>query len=289
MHMAMGMSNSNFYNNYVCIITHNLLSFLGKPQHNSSEMVVTHVFKDPAFWQHFQHQVQLRSWKCNFPSDILFKELEKDAVLYHNDTILRKRRQGIMNWMKNDTQWITLILGACKEIADGTVGENCQHLKKLHLLEALDDFVEHLNCFYTVATEMALKGKTVKPLSQDSSQIHDIDKLDPVMLTGYSERFEDNKVTSLWDACVDRHTHVNPHHQAHCLWQDNCCNDTCGNCEDIMEKALSEMVCDKVSRRLQKNLNGVISDDMWNVDLIFFNGLPQNRLDQALNIMKNMK
>lgn len=254
----------------------------------SAEMT-THVFQNPEFWQLFQFQVQRQSWKCNFPADILFQELEKDATLYNDDAIFRSRRQGILNWIKNDTQWINLILGACKEIADGVMGNNCLQLKKLHLLDVLDDFVEHLNCFYTVAVEMRSKGYNVTALSQDSSAIHDIDKLDPIMMVGYSERFEDNQVTSVWDACVDRHIKVNPHHQGHCLWQENCCNNSCGNCQNIMEKALREMVCDKVSRRLQKNLNGVMSDDMWNVDLIFFKGLPEDWLSKALEIITHMK
>ena len=251
--------------------------------------MTTHVFKDPAFWQHFQHQVRLKSWKCNFPSDILVRNIEKDAELYKDDTILRKRRLGVVKWIKNDTQWITVILGACKEIANGEIGDYSYQLKKLHLLEALDDFVEHLNCFYTVASVMKSKGQEVKAYSQHSSQIHDIDKIDPIMLVGYSERFEDNQITSVWDECVDRHTHINPHHQAHCLWHENCCNETCTKCQQIEDKALAEMVCDKVSRRLQKNLHGEVSEDMWNVDGMYFNGLPEKWLNKALEILDSMK
>lgn len=251
--------------------------------------MTTHVFKDPAFWQHFQHEVQLKSWKCIFPSDILTRDMEKDSALYSDDTILKKRRQGVIKWIENDAQWITIILGACKEIANGEIGIYSQQLKTLHLLEAFDDFVEHLNCFYTVASIMKSKGQEVKALSQHSSQIHDIDKLDPVMLVGYSERFEDNQITSVWEECVNRHTHINPHHQAHCLWQENCCNETCKKCQQIEDRALAEMVCDKVSRRLQKNLNGAVGEDMWNVDVMYFNGLPQKWLDKALKILDSMK
>lgn len=235
-------------------------------------------------------EVRAKSWKCNFPPEILFKNIKKDAAMYEDDTILFKRRHGILHWLKNETQWINLILGACKEIANGQKGSYSLQLQNLNLLEALDDFVEHLNCFHVVAEIMASKGKPVKPLSQDSSQVHDMDKLDPIMLVGYSERFEDNQVTSVWDACVDRHVHVNPHHQAHCLWRNSCCNgDTCSYCEDLVDKALSEMVCDKVSRRLQKNFNGTISKDMWDVDLLYYKGLPRQWLDKALDIMEEMK
>lgn len=232
----------------------------------------------------------MQSWKCNFSDDILIRNLEKDATLYEDDTILRKRRLGVLKWVKNDKQWITVVLGACKEIANNHVGMYSEQLKKLHLLEALDDFVEHLNCFYTVASKMESKGYKVKPLSQQSSQIHDIDKIDPIMLVGYSERFEDNRITSVWNECVNRHTHVNPHHQAHCLWQGNCCNETdCSKCEEIVDKALTEMVCDKVSRKLQKNLHGKVSEDMWDVDEAYFQGLPQKWLYKAFSIMEKMK
>lgn len=248
----------------------------------------THVLKNPAIWQNFQQQVEKRSWKCNLPFDILTQNFE-DVALYKGDTTLNMRRLGISEYVKNDSQWITTILGASRDIVNGEVGMYSTQLKKLHILDALDDFIEHLNCFYTVAAEMQSKGQKVKPLSQHSSQIHDIDKLDPIMLVGYSERFEDGQVTSVWKECVNRHIHINPHHQAHYLWQNNFCNKSCKKCQEVQDKALLEMICDKVSRRLQKNLHGVLSEDMWNVDEIYFQGLPKTWLNKALAILKCMK
>ncbi|XP_054718091.1 uncharacterized protein LOC129227540 isoform X2 [Uloborus diversus] len=253
-------------------------------------MAPSHVFQDPTFWKHFKNKVMEKSWKCNFPPQILIDNIQEDSMLYKDPSVFERRRKGVLPWAKNDTQWVQVLLGACQELARGRSGPYSQQLSKLHVLEALEDFVEHLNCFNTVAMVMASEGQPVKPLSQDSSQVHDIDKLDPIMLVGYSERFEDQVSTSVWQKCVERHTLVNPHHQAHCMWHDCHCMPPCvANCEKLRSKALREMVCDKVSRRLQKTLNGTLSKDMWDVELTYFDGLPQEWLDRAESMMQGMK
>ncbi|CAL1274865.1 unnamed protein product, partial [Larinioides sclopetarius] len=244
------------------------------------------IFHDPFFWQHFQKQVQNKYWKCDFSNNLLLDSLTRDSKLYKDDTVFTKRRQNIITWLDNESQWETIILGACAESASQRLGPHSQILKNLHILEAFTDFTEHLNCFYSVASTMSIQGQVVQPVSQYSSQVHDIDKLDPAMLVGYSERFEDNIATSLWDLCVDRHVRVNPHHQGHNVWHSL---DEDESSRNIRIEALREMVCDKVSRRMQKNLNGVICKDMWNVDIVFFQGLPQGWMDKADDIMKLMK
>ncbi|GFW68776.1 uncharacterized protein TNCV_3639911 [Trichonephila clavipes] len=245
-----------------------------------------HIFHDPFFWQHFQKQVQNKLWKCDFPSSILLNNLPRDSDLYRDDSILTKRRQSILTWLNHESQWETVILGACVELASQRSGLHSQILKSLHVLEAFRDFTDHLNCFYNVASTMSMKGQIVQPVSQYSSQIHDIDKLDPVMLVGYSERFEDNTATSVWDICVERHVQINPHHQGHDVWHSDSEDESS---RTIKAVALREMVCDKVSRRLQKNLNGVVCKDMWNVEIVYYQGLPQEWMDKADHIMKLMK
>ncbi|XP_035211915.1 uncharacterized protein LOC118186040 [Stegodyphus dumicola] len=252
-------------------------------------MPPTTIFNDQNFWRHFKNKVQSMSWKCNFPTDILLESIDKDAILYTDATIFKHRRQIAQQWVQNETLWVETVLGVCKEIADQRDGVYSQQLRNLKMLDALEDFVEHINCFYSVASVMTSKGQPVKALSQFSSELHDIDKIDPVMLVGYSERFEDNVNTRLWNLCVSRHTSINPHHQTHCMWHD-CCNDynLCSFCEDTKEKALREMVCDKVSRHVQKDLNGAFSREMWNVDMAFFKGLPYNWLHKASIMLEDM-
>ncbi|GIY69112.1 hypothetical protein CDAR_478271 [Caerostris darwini] len=41
-------------------------------------------------------------------------------------------------------------------------------------------------------------------------------------------------------------------------------------------KALREMICDKVSRRVQKGLGGRLTEDMWNVEEAYFKGLTED-------------
>ncbi|GFT32036.1 uncharacterized protein NPIL_671681 [Nephila pilipes] len=252
--------------------------------------ISSHIFNDPTFWKFFKLHIQSKAWNCNFPTNLLMDTLEEDSNLYMNDTLFRQRRHGALKWVHNDTLWITLVLGACKEIANNLPGIHTKELRDLHMMEAFEDYVDHIDYFSKVASVMKAKGQTVHVFSQDFSHIHDIDKLDPIMMVGYSERFEDNVSTSVWNQCVERHTTVNPHHQAHCLWHD-CCLDKkgCFFCDDIRIKALREMVCDKVSRRVQKNLGGHMSDKMWDVEVTYFKGLSEEWLQKAMELMHSLK
>ncbi|KAL1471604.1 hypothetical protein MTO96_039855, partial [Rhipicephalus appendiculatus] len=65
---------------------------------------------------------------------------------------------------------------------------------------------------------MESAGITVFVAGHASSSIHDIDKLDPIMLAGYSERWEDTKHTALWHVCVRSHFSINTHRQQNELW-----------------------------------------------------------------------
>lgn len=349
----------------------------------------TNIFLDGTFFHHFQEQVLAESWKCDFPTDILLDNFNRDCELYKDDTIFKQRRKGIIPWIDNPHQWNKVILETCRELALQSPNIHSKLLQDLHLLEALKDFVEHLHYFYMVASTMSLQGYSFQPMSQHSSKIHDLDKLDPIMLLGYSERFEDNASTSVWDMCVDRHVHVNPHHQVHAIWRnpseedvklytvgdsghsnkdsssfgyctkdftdcryhmecerttkvycndanllEHCTEDSSAwvlfNGDGIARKltnkgdstlkvfnddrycnkdaidlrhftdgetalrhcrvdALREMVCDKVSRRLQKTLQGVVTCDMWDVEAAFFDGLPDEWMKKASMMMKTLK
>lgn len=258
-----------------------------------------HIFHNPDFWHHFETQVRSKFIYGNFAPYLLLKTFEKDKALYDDNSIFRKRRLNGIEFVKNDSLWIDIVLGACKEYANGVRGPYSKKLQDTHILDAFEDYVAHLDYFQQVASVMASKGEEVHVFSQNSSEVHDIDKLDPAMLVGYSERFEDQRETSVWNVCVERHTKVNPHHQAHCLWHDCCQILKSGNscrssgsdnsCENARNKALREMVCDKVSRRLQKNLGGQMSNDMWNVEAEYFKGIPEVWVDKAVQLMQSMK
>lgn len=248
-------------------------------------MEYRNIFLNPIFWNYFVSIMEVeKSWKCNFSPNILLNNISVDAALYDGNSILKYRRLGAREWMMNDTLWTTTVINACREIAESRSGHFSKVLREYHMLDALADFVEHINCFHKVATIMAGKGQKM-PLIQNFLHLHDIDKLDPIMLVGYSEKFEDGKDTLLWNVCVERHIQVNVHHQGNHLWHKKCSK----NCTDAKEQALQEMVCDKVSRRLQKNLNGVVGDKMWDVDMQYFNGLPQEWMSKAVELMRQMK
>ncbi|GIY03537.1 hypothetical protein CEXT_92981 [Caerostris extrusa] len=250
-----------------------------------------HIFNNLTFWNYFETQVLTKAWKCDFPPNLLTDTLNKDAELYTDDSVFQKRRRWILKLVQNDTMWITFVLGACKELANKHKGPYSKELNELHMMEPFQDFVDHIGFFYKVASIMKSRGQTVHVYGQDSSKIHDIDKLDPIMMIGYSERFEDNVTTSVWNHCVDRHTTVNRHHQAHCLWHDCCTNEneeyTC--CDDMRTKAVREMICDKVSRRVQKGLGGRLTEDMWNVEEAYFKGLTEDWVVKAMDMMHSMR
>ncbi|KAL1443835.1 hypothetical protein MTO96_045805 [Rhipicephalus appendiculatus] len=122
---------------------------------------------------------------------------------------------------------------------------------------------------------MESAGITVFVSGHASSSTHDIDKLDPIMLAGYSERWEDKKDTALWHACLESHYSLNTHHQQNELWHLEDSDDK--ECW----KALPELLCDKSSRSLQKELNGVVSPDMWTVQTQFYLGMPEVWLERV--------
>ncbi|KAH8037607.1 hypothetical protein HPB51_015041 [Rhipicephalus microplus] len=132
---------------------------------------------------------------------------------------------------------------------------------------------------------MESAGIEVFVASHASSSIHDIDKLDPVMLAGYGERWEDTKHTSLWRACVESHFSLITHYQQNEVWHLEESHDKDIKC---CMKALPELLCDKASRNLQKELDGVMSPAMWDVDRRFYSGMPQVWLDGVTEIAKQL-
>lgn len=48
------------------------------------------------------------------------------------------------------------------------------------------------------------------------------------------------------------------------------------------------MLCDKASRKLQKELNGVVSSTMWSVETQFYLGIPDKWFDRALEMAASL-
>ncbi|KAH9365589.1 hypothetical protein HPB48_009203 [Haemaphysalis longicornis] len=109
---------------------------------------------------------------------------------------------------------------------------------------------------------MESAGVVVSVSANGSSSVHDVDKLDPIMLVGYCERWEDIRDTALWRACLESHYALNTHHQQNELWHYK---DDEKEKQRECHKALPELLCDKSSRCLQKELNGIVSSKMWSV------------------------
>lgn len=113
-------------------------------------------------------------------------------------------------------------------------------------------------------------GHIVTEFPNKNGSMHVIDKLDPIMLAGFSERWSDGRNTALWEACIASHYSINFHHQQNPLWSSTDVGD------EIVYKALLEMYCDKCSRALQKNVDPLIT--MWEVKEQYYQGVPNRFL-----------
>lgn len=247
-------------------------------------MTSSHILLQPNFWKSFVNSVTDKKWKCPYISvDVIEDSFDKDALQYTDKSIYTKRRKGVLEIYKNndDSVWISIILGACKEVIDNSHSENVKILKDLHIYEAFKDYLDHLDYFYKTAEIIDKKCREKILTDLNIIPIHDLDKIGPAMLVGYSERFEDQKNTSLWELTVDHHIKRNPHHQGHCLWHEDY--------DKLRDVSLKEMVCDKSSRKVQKEHNGIFSDEMFNSDLKFYNGLPKKYLDEAIRLQNFLR
>ncbi|XP_076325583.1 uncharacterized protein LOC143233331 [Tachypleus tridentatus] len=195
----------------------------------------------------------------------------------------------------NNDHWSILVYNACWELSHRKEDHGVMEFQRLGLKSVLMDYVLHLHYFYLVSSLMQQKGFRVDVQGHNNSDIHDIDKLDPLMLAGYTHRFVNNQETALWNSCLQSHLTKNPHHETHPIWHQDFCPHTsqsrnnCSHCENERGKALNEMTCDKVSRRVQKELQGEISDKMWDIELYWFSSLPlkwQKRVEKIVQRMK---
>ncbi|XP_049522905.1 uncharacterized protein LOC125945262 isoform X2 [Dermacentor silvarum] len=171
---------------------------------------------------------------------------------------MKQRRNAALRLRSKPKLWSALVFAAFRELASDSPGHAVATLAHSGLLVAFKDFAIHTHYFQVTRKLMESAGVTVSITANASSCIHDIDKLDPIMLTGYSERWEDARDTALWHVCVDSHFALNTHHQQNELWHSEDCDDKEKKCW----KAMPELLCDKASPKLQKELNGIVSPEM---------------------------
>ncbi|XP_065304968.2 uncharacterized protein [Dermacentor albipictus] len=172
---------------------------------------------------------------------------------------MKHRRDTALKLRADPERWSRLVLAGLRELAADAAGPATAAIARTGLLHAFQDFATHIRYFQITRGLMEAAGVAVPLTANASSSVHDVDKLDPVMLAGYCERWEDIRDTALWHACLEYHYAINTHHQQNELWhmeegetkEEQCC------------RALPELLCDKASRKLQKELNGVVSPTMW--------------------------
>uniref|UniRef100_A0A224Y8G1 Uncharacterized protein n=1 Tax=Rhipicephalus zambeziensis TaxID=60191 RepID=A0A224Y8G1_9ACAR len=213
-----------------------------------------------------------------YSEDVRHYPVEDDRIR------MKKRRHAALRLRSNPERWSRIALNAMRELATDSSGPAVANLVQSGFLAAFKDFAVHTRYFQLTKNLMESAGITVFVAGHASSSIHDIDKLDPIMLAGYSERWEDTKHTALWHVCVGSHFSINTHHQQNELWHLEDSDDKERRCW----KALPEVLCDKASRKLQKELNGVVSPDMWEVDKKFYLGMPEVWLDRVTRMAKQL-
>ncbi|XP_064478496.1 uncharacterized protein LOC135391895 [Ornithodoros turicata] len=238
------------------------------------------------FWNGFNDAVvRRRDWHVQSFDHICIEDAFKnDVTLYEANARQRRdfeHRRHVAERMRHDPEaWSHFVVSASREVALNRSGPGTDFLKGAHLMPAFQDFIVHTQHFQVVLQCMQQKGHPVVIMGQHGCGVHDIDKLDPAMLVGYSERWEDMKDTSLWKACLLSHYATNVHHQQNPIWQhlpDLMVEDVTGaspaTSDDPRLKAMPELLCDKVSRKLQKELGGRVSSTMWHLERKFFIGM----------------
>ncbi|XP_067134671.1 uncharacterized protein [Centruroides vittatus] len=241
--------------------------------------------KNEEFRKTFEETVEIkRSWESSLSLQLIDETLKEDSQLYKDKELFQMRRNAVKKF-SDPKLWSEFISSAFWDVVCGTEGEAIKELRKYGLYNPFYDFVEHVNDFEIVKNKMEKRAERVYVFGNNDSFIHDIDKIHPVMLVAYAEKFDDQKDTSLWKKCLQNHIDINYHHQGNSLWQKE--GGEC--CEKLKGVALGEMICDKVSRRLQKNLHGNFDETVWDVEEKYFVGLPPKWLSKVQQILSKLK
>ncbi|XP_037516523.1 uncharacterized protein LOC119393529 [Rhipicephalus sanguineus] len=244
------------------------------------------------FWTRLVHDITERqAWRVKAFDEIgerlldAYSEDVRHYPLPEERIRMKHRRHAALKFRADPERWSRLVLAGLGEAAAGTsAGPATAALGHSGLLHAFRDFATHIHYFQITRGLMEAAGVAVPLTANASSSVHDVDKLDPVMLAGYCERWEDLRDTALWHDCLEYHYAINTHHQQNELWhteegetkEEQCC------------RALPELLCDKASRKLQKELNGGVSSTMWSVEVQFYLGMPEKWLDRAFKMAASL-
>lgn len=275
-------------------------SKLGAPFHNFAtschqeptppSLLTVPVLSD--FWTTLEHDiVHQNAWRVEAFDESSERSLEEysDDVLHYvtpeGKIHMKLRREAAVRLRRNPERWSKLVLAALRELAANSRGPATATLKHAGLFIAFQDFAVHTHYFKVTRKIMESAGILVSISANGSSSVHDVDKLDPIMLAGYSERWEDIRDTALWRACLESHYAINVHHQQNELWHYK---DDEDEKPKECHRALPELLCDKSSRCLQKELNGIVSSKMWSVQPQFYSGMPEDWFNRAKGMAAKM-
>lgn len=237
------------------------------------------------FWTTLEHDIiHQNAWRVEAFDESSAASLDEysDDVRHYTTPEgrihMKHRRKAAVRLRRNPERWSRLVLAGLRELATNSPGPATATLRHAGLFSAFQDFAVHIHYFQVTKKIMESAGVVVSVSANGSSSVHDVDKLDPIMLVGYCERWEDIRDTALWRACLESHYALNTHHQQNELWHYK---DGEKEKQRECHKALPELLCDKSSRCLQKELNGIVSSKMWSVEPQFYLGMPEEWFDRA--------
>lgn len=244
------------------------------------------------FWTTLEYDIVRRNaWRVEAFDESSARSLEEysDDVRHYvtpEERIhMKHRRDAALSFRSNPERWSRLVVAGLRELATNSQGPATATLRHAGLFSAFQDFAVHIHYFQVTRKIMESAGVPVSISANGSSSVHDVDKLDPIMLVGYCERWEDTRDTALWRACLESHYAINTHHQQNELWHSK---DGGEEKQRECMKALPELLCDKTSRGLQKEFNGVVSSRMWSVQPQFYLGIPEEWFDRAKDMAAAM-
>ncbi|XP_077484567.1 uncharacterized protein LOC144094528 isoform X2 [Amblyomma americanum] len=231
----------------------------------------------PDFWAQLAYDlVDRQAWRVGAFDESCARGLEDYSDDVRHYPVLA-RRGACLKLRANPARWSRLALAALREAAADEPGPATATLSHSGVLAAFRDFATHIHYFQVTRGIMESAGLAVPVTANASSCVHDVDKVDPVMLAGYSERWQDLRDTALWRTCLESHFAINTHHQQNELWHSEDGEAKERECS----RALPELLCDKVSRKLQKELGGVVSRNMWSTEQQYYLGMPDMWFERA--------
>lgn len=148
-------------------------------------------------WRRTRFYLALRQRKCVLCINL--DDYESDLTIFYGTNNRKKaafRRKKAAELHVNPDKWAVICFNTISEIMEEQYGEVCIHDKENRIefcdFDVRDTLVEFVrNKFFCEICKLLLVGKVTKRIV-----FHD--KLDPIMLVAYAERFQDGMATDLW-------------------------------------------------------------------------------------------